>query len=59
MDYRRSILEPGGSKVINLKKMNISIIKKNIFKDGNEMLLNFLGRTPNAEAFLKSKGLIL
>jgi thimet oligopeptidase len=39
MDYRRCILEPGGSI------------------DAAEMVTNFLGRAPNEEAFLKSKGI--
>ena len=39
LEYRRCILEPGGSI------------------DATEMVTNFLGRTPNEEAFLKSKGL--
>lgn len=39
LDYRRCILEPGGSI------------------DATEMVKNFLGREPNEEAFLKSKGI--
>ena len=41
LDYRRCILEPGGSK------------------DASEMVFNFLGREPNEDAFLRSKGVEL
>ena len=66
LDYRRTILEPGGSIVISLtfssnlslKDMKINHLphENQTKKDANEMVTNFLGREPNHEAFLKSKG---
>ena len=60
LDYRNIILKPGN------KSKTKTIINKPTFSfysggsiDGVDLLKNFLGREPNQEAFLRSKGLAL
>lgn len=58
LDYRNLILKPGFQSYCH---QNHNIISQHVglggSLDGRDLLKNFLGREPNQEAFLRSKGL--
>ena len=59
LDYRNLILKPGSPNRYQSFHLLLPGSSEGGSLDGRDLLKNFLGREPNQEAFLRSKGLAI